>query len=603
LQGWPGRLGARTRRALAGGPGIRETSRGPREGPAPHARQNPVDLSQGLPDPEEGGLSDFAPDGDKRDRLAECLRLADPAQNIGAAAAASAALEARDLARSLASAADEYRAAAWLARHWMHLGRMSEAFELAAELLQQTLPDTENARVEALRVVALAGSETGRFERALAAAEQLVKLAARRGDPGAMLSAAVALAIPLERVGDSWQAERILSRALDDHGGRGSAKDIMSASNALCAVCARIAHLLRDTDSGAEVAPMLAKARAAGERALVLLVEMRNPVYEVAIGANLAGVLVAQGECGEALALVQRLRATAQAQQLSAYGWLIEVHLADALLRLGRAREALEIAQRVTEADEDVVPATLAKAHLVAFGARKALGDFEPALTHFECAERLERRVLTQHLRSQSELFVTRTEELLARHMATTARLEARQQRHRAAHFAAQAEQDPLTGLGNRRHLERRAADLIPALSTALAPLAVAQIDVDHFKRVNDTHGHAAGDKVLVALGTLLRDSFRSADIVVRSGGEEFVLMLPDTALAAAAEVCERLRARVETTPVDIGTGVPLQITISIGLAAAPAYDLDALMRRADEALYAAKQAGRNRLCRAAAAA
>lgn len=542
-------------------------------------------------------MSSFAAGDAARSRLAECLRHADPAQNLEAAVAAEAALEARTLAQALAATDDEYRAAAWLARHWMHLGRMDEALTLAAELIERASPpELEDARIEALRVVMLVNSETARFERALAAAEELVTLAALRGDAGKMLSAATALAIPFERAGASWQAERILSQALAEHGSQGAAKDVMSASNALCVVCARIAHLLRDTGSHDELAAMLAKGRAAGERAWQLREQLPNPVYEIVVGLNLAEILTEQGECEPALGLLQRLRAAAQAQQLAAYAWSIEVSLADTLLRVGRAGEALEIASEVIGREDTMPPAVTTKAHLVAYGANRALGDFEHALTHFELAERMERRVLTKHLRAQSELFVTRTEELRARHAATAARLEAQQERHRAAQFAAQAEQDPLTGLGNRRHLERHAVDLFPALKLAQAPLALAQIDVDHFKRVNDMHGHAAGDQVLVALGALLRDSSRAADVVVRSGGEEFVLVLPDTSLARAMEVCERLRARVEASPVDIGTGVPLFITISIGLAAAPSYELDALMRRADTALYAAKQSGRNRL-------
>ncbi|HKX40626.1 MAG TPA: GGDEF domain-containing protein [Burkholderiaceae bacterium] len=545
-------------------------------------------------------MSSVADHDIERSRLAECMRLADPAQNLDAAAAADAALEARELARMLASDQEAYCAAAWLARHWMHLGRMGEAFDVAAELLEQSVPpELEDARVEALRVITIAGSEMSRFERALAAADELVKLATLRGDAGKMLSAAVALAIPLERVGDSWQAERILSQALEEHGGEILNKDVMSAGNALCAVCAHIAHLLRHTGREAEVAAVLAKGRAAGERALRYVEQAPNPVYEVIVGVNLSETLIGQGEYPQALDLLRRLRTSAQDRQLTAFGRMIEINLAEVLVRLGNPREALEIVQAVTESDTGVAAAMLTKAHLVAYEAHKALADFEAALKHFELAERLERSVLTKHLRTQSELFVTRTEELRARHLATAARLEAQQERHRAAQFAAQAEQDPLTGLGNRRHLERRAAELFPALSLAQAPLALAQIDVDHFKRVNDTHGHAAGDLVLVALGALLRDSLRAADVVVRSGGEEFVLVLPDTQMAAAMEVCERLRARVEASPVDIGAGVALPITVSVGLAAAPSYDLDMLMRRADAALYAAKQAGRNRLWRA----
>jgi diguanylate cyclase (GGDEF)-like protein len=549
--------------------------------------------------PGESCVANFSPDEVQRERLAECLRIAAPGQSTDAATAAAAAREALDLARSLTSGADEYRAAAWLTRHWLHLGRMSEALELADRVLQKPMPPgMEDARIEALRVVTLAASEYAQFERALGAAEELMQLAASQGGAG-MLAAAVALAIPFERMGNSWQAQRILSQALAEHGAQSPAKDILSAGNALCAVCTRIVHLLRDEGADTELAAVLAQGRQAGERALAMLEQTPHPVYEAIIGVNLAELLIGEGKYEQARGLLERLQASAQAQQLQVLGWYVEVNLADALLRLGLAAEALALACRVIESGAQAVPhATLAKAHLVAYGASKALADFETALKHFELAERLERQVMTQHLRSQSELFVTRTEELRARHAATSAQLEAQQERHRAAEFAAQAEQDPLTGLGNRRHLERRIADVLPALSQEAAPLALAQIDVDLFKRVNDTHGHAAGDQVLVALAKLLRDNSRASDIVVRSGGEEFVMVLPNSTPAVATEVCERLRARVQATPVDIGSGVTLSITVSIGIAAAPPYDLDALMRRADEALYAAKQGGRNRLGR-----
>jgi len=128
-------------------------------------------------------------------------------------------------------------------------------------------------------------------------------------------------------------------------------------------------------------------------------------------------------------------------------------------------------------------------------------------------------------------------------------------------------------------------------------PLALAQIDIDHFKKVNDEHGHEAGDAVLVALSGLLRGNSRSADVLVRNGGEEFVIVLPNTRQHVAVEVCERLRARIEGMVVALPAGGSLQITVSIGLAVAPPYDLAALLRAADAALYAAKRGGRNRLC------
>ena len=121
--------------------------------------------------------------------------------------------------------------------------------------------------------------------------------------------------------------------------------------------------------------------------------------------------------------------------------------------------------------------------------------------------------------------------------------------------------------------------------------------DVDHFKRVNDTHGHPAGDAVLRHLAVLLTATFRQVDVVARVGGEEFAVLLPSTDAEGAAAVAERLRLAVKSQAVEFD-GVPLRCTVSAGVATmhADLGDLDALMKRADQALYAAKAAGRNRI-------
>jgi diguanylate cyclase (GGDEF)-like protein len=224
------------------------------------------------------------------------------------------------------------------------------------------------------------------------------------------------------------------------------------------------------------------------------------------------------------------------------------------------------------------------------------LGRFEESLRHFEVVERTERRRATAQLRAQSQFFVTRTESQQAQWQAEQARLEAQAQRARAAEFAESAERDPLTGLGNRRHLARRCAELLPAAEREARPLAVAQLDIDHFKLINDRHGHATGDRVLVTLAQLLRDNTRNRDVLVRHGGEEFVLVMPGMSLDGAAEVCERLRDCVASHQWDGADVSNLTITVSIGLAAAPSYEVGPLLHRADQALYRAKRSGRNRV-------
>lgn len=165
---------------------------------------------------------------------------------------------------------------------------------------------------------------------------------------------------------------------------------------------------------------------------------------------------------------------------------------------------------------------------------------------------------------------------------------------HRLARrLLAQAAEEALTGLSNLRGFEHAAAARW-AHGEALALLAV---DADHFKRINDAHGHAVGDAVLRWLGGLLTETARQHDVVARLGGEAFVLLLPNSTPEQALAAAERLRERIAQRPFD-EDGVRLRVTVSIGIATRRDDDtaIDDLLRRADRALHAAKAAGRNRV-------
>jgi two-component system cell cycle response regulator len=155
--------------------------------------------------------------------------------------------------------------------------------------------------------------------------------------------------------------------------------------------------------------------------------------------------------------------------------------------------------------------------------------------------------------------------------------------------------EDPLTGVYNRRFVFAQLHALVSSARRHERPLSVAVIDLDGFKAINDERGHAVGDHVLAAVAGALRASVRAEDAVGRLGGEEFVVLLPDTAAEAAQHAAERLRAAVSAAD------GPEPITASVGWAAlAPDESPDDLVRRADEALYAAKAAGRDRVRAAA---
>lgn len=161
------------------------------------------------------------------------------------------------------------------------------------------------------------------------------------------------------------------------------------------------------------------------------------------------------------------------------------------------------------------------------------------------------------------------------------------------------ARTDGLTGLYNHAYMQEQLAFELGRAVRYQRPLTLLLFDIDHFKSVNDRYGHQAGDQVLVALAALCRQLVRETDQLARYGGEEFLIVLPETQPSAGAAFAERLRTTIEQTPFTVA-GMHLHLTVSIGLASwdgqAPAPTSEALIRRADRALYRSKGAGRNRI-------
>jgi diguanylate cyclase len=158
---------------------------------------------------------------------------------------------------------------------------------------------------------------------------------------------------------------------------------------------------------------------------------------------------------------------------------------------------------------------------------------------------------------------------------------------------------DPLTGIANRRGFEHAAAQLEAANGGSLAGCSLLMLDIDHFKRCNDTYGHLFGDKVIRSVAQVLAKNVKGRDVPARIGGEEFAVLLPETPLEGARVLAERIRATVGAGRIRRGDSGELvgNITVSLGAAAHAAGEtIESLLRRADRALYASKQGGRNRV-------
>lgn len=506
--------------------------------------------------------------------------------------AAEAALRAEALATSPA----EQVVAGHLACFCLfRLGRLDSLIELGERLLPLAVEHPVE-RTELLRWMTLAACETGRFELALRCGTEGCELAAASGEPGQRAVALNAMGACFERMGDPWQAERVMVEALSQARLQSANYPLLITLNNLGAVTIGAYHLLRGGVDADEASATLARSVGYSREALTVASRDADPFFMVFVEGNLGEALLHQGHDDEADGLLQRALANAENHQHAAQTWRIRCTLAEGLIRRGRHAEAREQLRALWAVHTDGVPqATLIRLHQALYQASRALGHIEEALDHHERAELLQRQRAALQLRAQSRLLVTRVEAEQNRLQAETSRLEAAVERARAAELALHASQDALTGLGNRRHLDQHLPGLLQAAMASQRDVALAVVDIDHFKQINDQHGHSLGDRVLVQLAQMLRENTRTGDLIARIGGEEFVLALPETDLVHATEVCERLREQVQSHDWQL-LAAGLGVTVSIGLSQAPPYEMSALFDHADRALYRAKQAGRNRV-------
>ncbi len=321
-----------------------------------------------------------------------------------------------------------------------------------------------------------------------------------------------------------------------------------------------------------------------------------------ASASNVAGMLSAVGRLRDAVEWSERAVELARQGDLPAEEELALTSLATALAGLGEHRRAFEVLSEAHALGQRTLRAETART-IEDLEARYEAERRHAELEHERQLQEIE--LARQHARRRMWFgafvaaaavlgLVTNQYRLKARahRQITRANVELEAARDRLAELART---DELTGLANRREAESRLVREALRFDRSGHPFSLLLVDVDRFKRVNDVHGHEVGDRVLNHLAGALRTSTRTLDLPAREGGEEFLVVLPETDSCGARTVAENVRSRLAVEPCTVD-GAPLPVTVTIGVAGYAGEGVAECVRRADEALYAGKRAGRDRV-------
>ncbi len=457
--------------------------------------------------------------------------------------------------------------------------------------------------LETLRWIGVCAVDIDRFDLGIKFATTASLYAEEVGDEPSRVLALSVLGGALGRSGDPWQGEQMLrnavaaARALPEPFGH----PLIIAMNNLTSVLVGMYYTLRGSEANAEALRALSDATILAREVVEKSPHLHDAFFTTFSFSMMGELLVHRGELDEAAQLLNRALRHAEEGGFK----LLASRVLCSMAELDVARGVTATAEQFLRdrADDEATPATVAmrlRLHFALYKSYRQSGDATRALNALEAFQRMESLRAAEQLRARSALMLTRVEAAdNERKVLKQAYEVVQEQAARAADLERLAAEDALTGLANRRGLDMKLPALLASAAAARQSFSIAMADLDRFKQINDTWGHAVGDRVLIQVANLLAEQLRGSDLIARTGGEEFILALPDLDIDAALSCCDRLRLAIMRFPwADIHPA--LAVTVSVGVACAPDYDMAELIERADFAMYRAKRAGRNRVVAAA---
>jgi diguanylate cyclase (GGDEF)-like protein len=329
--------------------------------------------------------------------------------------------------------------------------------------------------------------------------------------------------------------------------------------------------------------------------------------YGVPIALNAVGqVYLEMGEYEQAK--TYHLQALESCESISNFTETIQTlyHLGKLFQTQGQTNTALDFLNQALEKASGMgVKHQIYRCHRALANLYQEIGDYKNALDHYKSYHDTKEAVINQQIehRLQSLEVMHRLSEIqrdaeIYRLKSSNLENEIEERKKTQAKLEELATTDPLTGLLNRRHFFERFEEELDRAVRINVPISVVMVDIDHFKRVNDQHGHLVGDQVLIEIAKRINSSLRKIDTICRYGGEEFAILLPGTDLTQAEQVAERVWRKVADTPIK-RAGVEVSVSVSLGVAnkeQKESMTSNTLINHADQALYAAKKAGRNQV-------